>query len=59
MKCRKCKITMQPSKALKDIYIGGIDSSNPPQRGDTLVKSGKADLIEVMKCPQCGYSVTK
>ena len=49
---------MQPSKALKDIYVGGVDSSKPPQRGDTLVKSGKAKLIDVIKCPQCGHSVT-
>jgi len=58
MICQKCKITMTPSKALEDIYIGGIDAGNPPQRGDTLVKSGEAKLIDVLKCPQCGYSVT-
>ena len=58
MKCNKCKTIMQPSKALKDIYISGIDSSNPPQIGDTLVKSGKAELVNVAKCPKCGYSVT-
>jgi DNA-directed RNA polymerase subunit M/transcription elongation factor TFIIS len=44
MKCNKCDTIMKPSKALKDIYISGIDSSNPPQN--------------VAKCPKCGYSVT-
>lgn len=49
---------MYPSKALKDIYVGGVDSSYPPQTGDTLIRSGKVDLIAVLKCPQCGYSVS-
>ena len=57
MKCPKCKITMIKSKALQNTLHYSNDFGNDAgQRGTTGSRSGEAILINVIKCPQCGYS---
>ncbi len=59
MKCQKCKITMVKSKALQNKIVYSNDfGSDAGQKGTTGSRTGKANLIDVMKCPQCGYSKT-
>mgnify|MGYP003394592651 CR=1 FL=1 len=57
MICRKCKVEMLPGKALVEIPDG-----IPDFEGDgcvcTMSASGRAELIDVLKCPSCGFSVT-
>ena len=57
MKCGKCNVEMEKGQALQDKLDG-----TPDFIGDdevcTVSPSGKAKMIECLKCPECGYSVT-
>ena len=57
MKCKRCEVEMILGKALVDI-LSGI----PDFIGDdficTVSPSGEAKLVDCLKCPNCGHSVT-
>lgn len=56
MTCKHCNCEMVPGKALVPIY-GGL----PDFYGGSVVTvspTGKTKLIDCLKCPKCGYSVS-
>lgn len=53
MKCPKCDIKLLPGKAIEQTFKAGIDG---PGLGATMVPAGSGNLVDVLKCPQCGYS---
>ena len=57
LKCREgCQVTMVPGIAFLE-RMGGT----PDFAGDdyvcTISPMGESDLVNVLKCPQCGHSV--
>lgn len=60
MNCRRCNIEMSPSLGLLNRLVAGlIDFPGLSRIGQTLSRTGKADLVSVLKCPKCGHSVTQ
>lgn len=61
--CKHCHTPMQPGIAIQQTYTAG-EPDFPSGQGDpnaivTLSPGGSGKLIECLKCPQCGWSVTK
>jgi ssDNA-binding Zn-finger/Zn-ribbon topoisomerase 1 len=56
--CKECKCEMVAGKALVD-KLSGIPDFIGDDYVCTVSASGKADLVDCLKCPECGYSVTK
>jgi hypothetical protein len=57
-KCKKCNGEMIPSKALEQNY-GGIPDFIGSSEICTISPDGTANLIDCLKCKDCGWSVTK
>jgi hypothetical protein len=55
--CPKCFLTLQEGIALQQTYTSGL----PDLGGEivTMSPGGPGKLISCLKCPECGYSVTK
>lgn len=54
--CRKCGATIRPGIAMQSTMVG-----EPEWPGDTLATmspGGPGKLIECLKCPECGWSVS-
>lgn len=62
LNCRYCKIPMRPGKAMAETFVSRGEPVTTADanrlRGRTIHAGGPGKLIEVMKCPFCGYSVT-
>ncbi|MDO4795555.1 MAG: hypothetical protein Q4A28_06395 [Brachymonas sp.] len=61
--CKRCGASMRHGIAIEQTYTAG-EPDFPSDRGDpnaivTLSPGGPGKLIECLKCPQCGWSVTK
>ena len=61
--CRHCKGSMKIGTALKNTLtwgndFGGEAQISKPPRGVTISASGPPVMVRVMKCVDCGYSVT-
>lgn len=51
---------MQDGKALKNtLYYSEDFGGDRGERGTTMSRTGEPIMVEVYKCPQCGYSVEK
>lgn len=59
MKCHKCHIEMQPGKALAQTFVGGAPDFPGDTHSVTLSVGGPGELIDCVKCPQCGRSITQ
>lgn len=53
--CPKCKVRLVEGKALIDVY-GGYEDFIGSGEVVTVSPTGQAKLIDVMKCPECGFS---
>lgn len=56
MNCKRCDVPMQPGKAIAQTVTGVPDFHG--KEVVTLSPGGQGVLIDCMKCPQCGWSVT-
>jgi hypothetical protein len=58
--CRHCGGEMRQSTALDDVMTGSPDfpGDTGNEHGCTLNPSGKANMVDCMKCTKCGWSVT-
>ncbi len=57
LNCKKCKVPLNLGFALRN-KLAGL----PDFPGDTVVtvsRTGPPEMIEVLKCPECGYSIGK
>lgn len=52
-RCPKCQTALLPGQALEQTYKPGVDYD---PKGGTMMPGGTGKLIEVWKCPKCGYS---
>ena len=65
MDCKKCEVEMVPGVGLRELYTTGredfFNEDNQPDdaRGRTMRPSGKSNMVNVLKCPECGRSVVK
>lgn len=57
--CRHCFAKLYPGVAIGQTYKQGLPDFPGDSRGQTLHTGGPGKLIDVLKCPQCGYSVTE
>jgi hypothetical protein len=58
--CKHCDIEMKPSKGILNTWVSGMPDfpgDKPFSEGQTLSVGGPGELIDVLKCPECGYSV--
>ena len=57
IKCIKCKIPMKNGIAIQNTVVGVPDFIG----GNviTLSHGGPGKIIEVLKCPECGHSISK
>lgn len=55
--CPKCPGNMLPGKALENILTGSPDFIGG--EAVTMSPSGRAKLVDCLKCERCGFSVTK
>ena len=61
-KCQKCQITMVKGQALKTTFTSGMTDFIGDKSEDAMVTispGGSGQMVDVWKCPQCGYSVTR
>ena len=56
--CRKCGATMQPGKALAQTFVGGSPDFPGDDHATTFSAGGHGQMIDCLKCPECGWSVT-
>lgn len=58
--CRRCSTPLVIGKAIRSTLVpAGEDFPGVTDlRGRTLCSGGPGDLIDVLKCPSCGYSRT-
>lgn len=54
--CRRCGSKMKPSKAISQTYTGMPDF--PGKEVVTISPGGPGQLVDCLKCRQCGHSVT-
>lgn len=57
--CPKCGGEMKEGKALKQTFTAGLPDfpgMDVNSKGQTVSPGGPGELIEVEKCPKCGYS---
>jgi len=59
LKCKKCDVEMVDGVAMKEGWTAGIPDfpGQTDTRGQTFSPSGQSQMVNVQKCPQCGYSV--
>lgn len=60
--CRRCDVAMIPGIAILPTYVAGLPDfpgDTDPGRVQTINPGGPGEVVRVMKCPQCGYSVTR
>jgi ribosomal protein S26 len=58
IECKKCGGTMQPGKAIEQT-LTGIPDFVGDKYAVTVSPGGPGELIDCIKCVECGYSVTK
>ena len=61
MNCKKCEVEMVPGIGLRETYRMGLPDfhgNTADSRGQTMIASGESNMVNVLKCPECGYSVT-
>jgi len=55
--CRKCNGIANPSKALDNTWVGSSDFGGDfGERGTTMSKCGKPQMVDCLKCSNCGHS---
>lgn len=56
--CKKCGGHCKPAKAYKNKLVESLDfrDSRFGDRGNTLSRRGRAELVYCMKCTKCGHS---
>lgn len=59
MTCPKCKAPLQPGKAIEQTWTAGASDFIGDKRLVTFSAGGPGRLIDCLKCPACGRSVTK
>lgn len=59
MICSRCNILMLPSKAIEQTFVGGSPDFIGSKDVNTVYAGGPGKLIDCMKCPSCGKSITK
>lgn len=57
--CSRCHTPMQPGKAIAETYRGGIPDFPSDEHASTFYAGGPGRLIDCLKCPSCGHSVTE
>lgn len=58
MICRKCKTEMVLGIATAQTYVGGMPDFEGETHSSTFSAGGTGRVINCMKCPSCGHSVT-
>ena len=56
--CKKCHTPMEAGVAIQQTYTGIPDFAGDAQPV-TISIGDKGNLVECLKCPVCGWSVTK
>ena len=56
--CRKCGATMQPGRALAQTFVGGVPDFPGDDHASTFSAGGPGQMIDCLKCPECGWSAT-
>ena len=56
--CRKCGSTMDSGKAIAQTWVEGMPDFPGQKHGITLSLGGPGELVDVMKCTACGWSVS-
>lgn len=55
--CRKCNAPMQRGKAITQTFTG-VGDFHDGDSVSTLSAGGPGKLVECMKCPECGWSMS-
>lgn len=56
--CKKCMVVMRPGKAIQQTYSVGAPDFPGDHEVVTVSAGGPGKLIDCLKCPKCGHSVT-
>lgn len=56
--CRYCDTELRPGVAIAQTFTPGLPDFPSDSRGITLSAGGPGQLVDVSKCPACGWSVT-
>ena len=59
MKCLKCKADMVPGKALAQTFTAGELDFPGDDHAVTFSAGGPGKLVDCLKCPKCGRSVSQ
>ena len=58
MLCHKCNVPMKKGIATEQTYVGGMPDFAGDRHSSTFSAGGTGRVIDCMKCPSCGHSVT-
>lgn len=58
VKCQRCGVPMQAGKAIAQTWTSGMPDFPGYNEIVTMSPGGPGKLIDCLKCPQCGRSVT-
>jgi hypothetical protein len=61
--CRRCDAEMVPGQAIEQTWVPGMPDfigtgTDGDMRGQTMTAGGPGKLVDVLKCPLCGHSVS-
>ena len=56
--CQKCNTPMVAGKALAQTFVGGMPDFPGDTHASTFSAGGPGELIDCLKCPNCGRSIT-
>ena len=56
--CGKCNVEMQPGKAIAQTFTGGAPDFPSDTHSSTFSAGGPGALVDCLKCPDCGFSIS-
>jgi hypothetical protein len=59
MICNKCNVPMGQGIATQQTYVGGMPDFAGDRHSSTFSAGGTGKVINCLKCPECGRSVTE
>ena len=57
--CKKCGAKLAPGVAMEQTYVAGEPDFPSDKHATTFSAGGPGAIIDVDKCPECGWSMSK
>jgi hypothetical protein len=58
-RCPKCYVTLKLGKAIAQTATAGVPDFPGDKHASTYSAGGPGKLVDCLKCPECGWSITE